>query len=453
MTRTLAEWANLLGATLHEADPNRASHHFALDSREVKEGSIFCAIRGERVDGHDFCAQALDRGAAACLVERSVDGPHLLVSNLVEALASMASKIREGFFGPVIAVTGSAGKTTAKEFISAAMSSSVKVAKTEGNRNTEFSAPLLWAEMDGDEGAIVAEMSMRGLGQIRHLISFTRPTLAVITNIGDSHLEMVGSREGVFRAKAEILEGLRPEDIAVLPRDDDYFAKLAKAAMCRVLSFGVHPESDMRVISTRVESAFRTVATLSVRCGEPFEVEIPAAGAHFALNAGIGLLTAVSCGIELKDARLGVSRVHLPAMRMEASLHCGITVLFDAYNASPTSYKSALEAFEQIPVEGKKWMVAGEMKELGEFERERHLEIVNLIGDSSMDRVMLFGEAMTSAWNESIWSKDERFEVMSSHEQIQTRLHECQPGDGVLLKASRGMELERALPDAWRNSN
>lgn len=174
---------------------------FATDNREVKPGDAFLAIAGARVDGHDFVEQALAAGASLAVVERPVDGPHIHVDNLVQALARLGASFRDSFSGPVVGITGSAGKTTTKELVASALSPLGEILKTEGNRNTEFTAPLLWPQIEPETAAVVVEMSMRGFGHIAHLAAFSRPTVGIVTNIGHSHLETVGNRDGIARAK------------------------------------------------------------------------------------------------------------------------------------------------------------------------------------------------------------------------------------------------------------
>ncbi len=186
------------------------------------------------------------------LAERLVYAPHILVPNTVQALADYAAVVRDSFHGPVVGITGSAGKTTTKEFVAAALSPLGEVLKTEGNRNSEFSSPLLWAELTADHKAVVVEMGMRGFGQVQHLASFTKPTLGVVTNIGHSHIELVGNQEGVARAKAELLEALPADGHAVLWAEDPFLALLSETSAAPFSTFGFSEGAACRITDYKV---------------------------------------------------------------------------------------------------------------------------------------------------------------------------------------------------------
>ncbi len=223
---SVMELAKLLGGVAHGIAPDLNAIGWATDSRAVNPGDIFLAIKGANFDGHDHVTEAQDRGAVASVVERAVKEAHIAVTNLPVALARMASAYRDRFAGPVIGVTGSAGKTMTKEFIAAAVSPLGPVLKTEGNRNTEYTAPLLWTELTPDHKVVVVEMGMRGFGHIGHLAKFSRPTIGVVTNIGVSHMELVGDRKGIAKAKGEMLRGLPLEGKAVLWHEDEFLSAL-----------------------------------------------------------------------------------------------------------------------------------------------------------------------------------------------------------------------------------
>jgi UDP-N-acetylmuramoyl-tripeptide--D-alanyl-D-alanine ligase len=437
----LAELFEGVGNDLSEA----AATGFALDSREVRPGDLFLAIRGANVDGHDFVTQALANGAIATLAERSVPGPHILIPNLVDALAKMALHFRQQFGGKVVGITGSVGKTTTKEFVAAALSPLGKVAQTTGNRNTEYTAPLLWAEMEGDEKAAVVEMGMRGFGQIRHLASFARPQIGLITNVGHSHLEVVGSRQGIAEAKAELFEALPSDGLAVAWAGDDFLGLLRAQAPCPVATFGFR-SGEAQVVAYEAASWTLSRATISVY-GQIAEVEIPAAGRHLALNAAAALLVADACDVGAERAADALSAVRLPEMRMEVLDRGGATLVLDAYNAAPGSFKAALEALAEIPCSGERVVVMGEMKELGSLTEQAHREVGRAIVDSGAMRACFFGEATRSAMDECR-IRGMREEALAFAEEIgdvRRFLETIRAGDTVLIKGSRAMGLERAL--------
>jgi len=436
----LKDFAQIVGGSA--SGPGGKISGFATDNREVKPGDLFLAIKGAKVDGHDFAADAIARGAVAVLAERPVDGPHILVSNLVDALAKLGSHFRDQFHGPVVGITGSAGKTTTKEFLAAALSPLGSVLKTVGNRNTEYTAPLLWAELTPRTKVVVVEMAMRGAGQIAQLASFSRPNLALITNIGFSHLEMVGSREGIAKAKAELLEALPAEGVAILPRDDDYFEFLRGYAGKRVqLTFGAHAESDCRVIDVAVDAGFGSVVR-GFFADIPWQARIPVLGRHLAVNAAAAVATAAALGLSPQEAADALGEAELPPLRMQVLDRRGVKILLDAYNAAPPSMIAAIETLAEMPAAGRRLAVIGEMKELGEHTEEAHRQIGRAIGKAGLDEVLFVGEPMKFAMEEAAgvkcaWAGDSG--------PAKAFVESAKEGDVLLIKGSRALALEKAV--------
>lgn len=441
----LIELATIMGGGARGIEADSAITGFALDSREVRSGDLFLAIKGAQVDGHDYVPQALARGATATLVEREVEGPHILVPNLVDALARMARHFRNQFHGPVIGITGSVGKTTTKDFVVVALSPLGKIAQTQGNRNTEYTGPLIWPEMEGDEAAVVVEMGMRGFGQIRHLASFARPTMGLITNVGHSHLELVGSREGIAQAKAELFEALPFDGRAFAWSGDDYLGVLRAQAPCPLETFGFH-SGDAQVVFYEPESWTRSRATVRIH-GEDVDLTIPYAGRHLALNAAAALLVASACGVPLGEAAHSIAGVKLSGMRMEVIERSGVTIVMDAYNAAPGSFLAALETMAEIPCARDRLLVMGEMRELGPLTESAHREVGDAIATSKIDRACFFGEATRFAYDEC--RKDGMGEAQlvmaSTMDEVRAFVESAVLGDTVLIKGSRALELERAI--------
>lgn len=441
-----SDLATLLQGQAKNLNDAPAIAGFALDSRQVQPGDLFLAIRGENVDGHDYVPQAIERGAAATLAEREVPGPHIVVPRLVDALATMALHFRHGFHGPVVGVTGSVGKTTTKEMIAAALSPLGKVAKTEGNRNTELTAPLLWAELDGDERAVVVEMGMRGFGQIAHLAAFSKPTVGVITNVGASHIELVGTRQSIAEAKAELFEALPDDGLAVACSGDDFLGVLRAQAPCPVRTFGFSLASNCQVVGYRAESWTLAIATLELD-QVPVEVRLPAVGKHIALNAAAALLVADHCGVGLEAAARAIGEAKLPGGRMEVIEREGVTLVLDAYNAAPASFKAALEALAEIPCQGNRLVVMGEMRELGTLAEEAHREVGRMIAAAGPSRVCFLGDLTRFSVEEirNAGYSDSQLVRAETIDEVRRFVEGAMPGDTVLLKGSRAMELERAV--------
>jgi len=419
---------------------------FCLDSNSVSPGDLFLAIKGARVDGHSFVPQVLAAGAVGTLAETPVPGPHILVENLVDALAKLASHFRASFDGPVIGITGSAGKTTTKEFVASSLSPLGPILKTPGNRNSEFTAPLVWTDLDSSHAAVVVEMAMRGFNQIAHLAKFSKPTVGVITNIGYAHMEMVESRHGIAVAKGELLEALPSYGTAVLWFEDDMLEWLRLWATTDVVTFGYEDGADCRITNYRVVN-WQSAIVGGTCSGMPWEARVPAAGRHIALNAAAAVLVAAIEGVAPDVAAAQIEYAKLPPMRMEIIDQGGATILLDNYNASPPSMISAIETLAELPIHGRKVAVIGEMRELGEYTVAAHRSVGVTLGSSGFDSVLFYGEATEYAAEEAIANglSESAVSRATTIEDVKRFLAELHPGDAALIKGSRALELERAV--------
>lgn len=420
-------------------------HGFATDSNAVREGDLFLAFKGARVDGHDFAVQAREKGAVAALVERPVEAPYLLVPNVIEALAAMARSYREAFAGPVVGVTGSAGKTSTKEFVAAALSPLGAVLKSEGNRNSEYTSPLVWAEVTPNHSSAVIEMAMRGFGQIRHLASFAEPTVGIVTNIGFSHLEQVGTREGIANAKGELLEALPEGGLGIVWHEDDY-ADILRTKAPKVCTFGFSEAADCRI--TRYDVIDWTTCAVSGEVdGQAWEARLPAVGRHMALNAAAAVLAATACGVHPAAAAAALSMATLPPMRMEVVERNGASILLDTYNAAPPSVLAAIQTLAEMPVTGRRRAVIGEMRELGEHQEEAHRAVGQKLVEQGIQEAIFFGTPTVYARQAALdaGASPEAFLQANSIEDIRAFLDRSETGDAVLIKGSRALELERAL--------
>lgn len=446
MTVSLGELATALQGVLVNGDAETHVSGFATDSREVFSGSLFLAISGAKVDGHNFVPDAMARGASAALTERPVDAPHILVPNLIEALANMGKVFRSTFSGPVVGVTGSAGKTTTKEFVAAALGTMGPVLKTVGNRNSEYTAPLAWVERNGNEISAAIEMGMRGFGQITHLAAIAQPTVGIVTNIGYAHLEMVGSREGIARAKGELIEALPDNGTAVLWQGGEFLDALRKRARCPVRTFGLTDAADCRVVDYRPLNWHDCMVTLELD-GQRAEAHLPAIGRHLALNAAGAVLAAVCAGADFSAACASLKNAELPPMRMQQIAYQGADIVMDAYNASPPSVIAAIETLLELPVAGRRMAVLGEMKELGVETEGSHRMIGRALATYKIGPVVFLGAAMDAAADEYVLNGGDPGLIIHAMDtnDVADFLRSVQPGDAVLVKGSRALELEKAV--------
>ena len=445
MNLTSAELAARLGGVLH--GPSTDLTNFATDSREAGPGTAFLCIQGAQVDGHKFWPQALAQGAAVAVAEREVEEPYILVPNLVEALANLGRSWRAEWSHPVIGITGSNGKTTTKELIAAALRSRGPVLKSPGNRNTEYTSPLVWAEAAG-KGIAVIEMAMRGFGQIAHLARIHQPTLGIITGIGTAHAEMVGNREGICRAKSELLLALPANGLSILPADDDFIQDLRAAAPGPVRTFGFAPESDVVITGYRALSL--TACQVAVRVdGTPYEFELPTVGRHNAKNAAAAIAVATAVDIDPATAIADLAHAEWPPMRLEIRERNAVTIIVDTYNASPDSTVAAIRSLREAPIAGRRLAVLGEMRELGDFTEGGHRLVGRALMESELDAVLLTGGPTKFIESEAVQAgfPPERIQSLDAPDPVAIHawMQQAQPGDAILLKGSRALGLERAL--------
>lgn len=448
---TLQEFASRCGGELH-APADTIITGFATDSRGIGAGNLFLAIRGERVDGHQFVRDALRAGACAALAEEAVDGPHIRVDDLEDALATFGKSIRSEFRGPVIGITGSNGKTTTKEFCSAALAELGGVLKSLGNKNTQYTSPLVWADLSPLHASAVVEMGMRGPGQIAHLAEISAPTIGIVTVVGTAHIEKVGSREGILAAKSELLTALPADGTAIVWREDDYYEGLVDASNAPIRTFGCDETADCRVVGYRASGWGRCTVRLR-HAGREAEAELPTFGKHQALNAAAAVMAAIAAGVDFENAVARLPDAELPTMRLQVLDRGGVTVLLDTYNASPDSTIAAIQALAQGPAEGRRIAILGEMKELGDFEEAGHRSVGRFLAESNIDLALLTGGATRFIYEEAVRAgMPDRHLVSLSEPSLRAArafLDGARTGDAVLIKGSRALGLEEIL-EGWR---
>ena len=347
----------------------------STDTRRITPGALFVALRGETHDGHDYLQAAADAGATAFVVDRALTDseprlPYILVPDTLHALGDIARLVRNDFKGPVVAITGSVGKTTTKEMIADVLGTTFHVHKSAANFNNEIGVPQTIFALDDTHTALVVEMGMRGLGEIRRLCEIAAPTIGVITNIGSSHIERLGSREAIAQAKGELFESLPADGVAIYPADDDFAVVLAAKFGGRKVAVG----TDVSATEvTRHENGYRfTVTTPDSR---PTKFFLPSPGAFNVQNALLTIAVGDVLGVPLDISARALLRWKAPAMRLEIVTGAnGCTILSDAYNAAPDSMVGALKTLRETPVKdgGNRIAVLGEMRELGAHSAEGH---------------------------------------------------------------------------------
>lgn len=362
-----------------------------IDSRRVRAGSLFVALRGERVDGHDYLRQAAESGASAALVNRQCkELPGVIVDDSQRALADLARDNRRAFRGPLIALTGSSGKTSTKEMLAAILSCNASVLATSGNHNNELGVPLTLLDISPQHAFAVIEMGAAKAGDIRYLCEFAQPDVAILTNAQAAHLQGFGSLDGVAKTKGEIFEALSPSGLAVINADDRYYSQWqAQASHCRQSSFSLISSSADVYASDISATAEGSQFTLHCAAGQT-EVLLPLSGRHMVANALAAAAAALEVGISLSQIAEGLGGVNSTAGRLFSQRWGGITVIDDSYNANPGSVRAAIEVLAAKP--GKSLLVLGEMAELGPDAEALHRDVAAYARDASVASCAFVGE-------------------------------------------------------------
>ncbi|HEX9776265.1 MAG TPA: UDP-N-acetylmuramoyl-tripeptide--D-alanyl-D-alanine ligase [Actinomycetota bacterium] len=444
---TLKEVAGACGGRLAGADPDRLVRGISIDSRTLREGDLFVALRGEHADGHRFVADALARGAAAVLVreqpERARDA--VVVADPLAALAGLALAVRDRLRARVIAVTGSSGKTCTKDFTAAAAGTVRRVVASRASHNNEIGVPLTVCAAGEETEVLVAEVGSRGRGHIAALAPVLRPDVAVITNVGSAHAGMFGSIEATAEAKAELVDALGPEGVAVLNGDDERVASMASRAP-RAILFGAG--RDVRAEDVRFDDAARARFTLVTPWGSaPVALRLP--GAHMVANALAAAAAAHEAGAGVEDAARGLSEATGPAGRMQVREIGSRRVIDDAYNANPESTAAALKALVSMAGGRPTWAVLGHMAELGQESMDAHDRIGRLVVRLGVAHLVTVGEearAMHEAARlEGFFDPGEALFAAGVEEAIELLRTRAEADAIVLVKASRAAGLDRLV--------
>ena len=395
--RTLAQFARDCGGTLHGADaPLR---EVLIDSRRLARGDLFCALPGTRVDGHEYVAAAGAAGAAGALVARLVDAPvaQVVVADVAAAMATAARAVRARYTGPVLGVAGSNGKTTTKEMLASILAQRGPCLATRGNLNNELGVPLTVLRLEGGEArgaaSAVIEMGANHAGDVAALCAIARPAIGLVTNAGAEHLEGFGSMEGVARAEGEMFAALGADGVAVLNVDDEYAPLWRSMTRARVVGFGLGEDADVRATDVRLEAGaqgFRTRFRLGLAAGQGVDVSLALAGNHNVYNALAAAAAALAAGATLANVADGLALVQPVEGRLQLKRGAHDAWLIDdSYNANPGSVRAALEMLAALP--GRRWLVLGDMAELGAHADESHREAGALARECGVERLWAYG--------------------------------------------------------------
>lgn len=447
---TVGEIMQITGGRLLQGSPATPVSGFAYDSRKVKPGDCFVAMPGEKVDGHEYAATAAAAGAALVLAGRPVGAPGAAIVQVADpllALGQLGRQHRTRFPIPLVAITGSVGKTTTKEIIAAVLARRFKVFKNPGNFNSEVGLPIGLMELDRDHQVAVQEMGMRALGEIEYLVSIAHPTVAVITNVGASHLELLGNQANIARAKGELVRNLPAGGVAVLNADDPLVAAMAPDAPGKVWFYGFGAEGQgehwVTARNLRREGEAGQRFTVATPVGEA-EALLPAPGRHSVLNATAAVAVGLELGMSLAEACAGVAAYAPSGSRMRIVQAGGVRLLDDTYNAAPTSTIAALGVMRELAgPTGRCVAVLASMFELGAAAEAGH-RAVGAEAARLADMVLavgapeLAGQIAAGAGEKALWFAEKAPAIVVLKGALQA-------GDTVLVKGSRGMAMEEVV--------
>jgi UDP-N-acetylmuramoyl-tripeptide--D-alanyl-D-alanine ligase len=445
--RSLGEVASAVGGVVRGADPSVVVSSVVTDGRAAAPGSLFVALRGERVDGHAFVGQALQAGAIAAVVREPVEGPHVEVDDTALSLLALARDEREHMpLVRVIAITGANGKTSTKDLAAAVLSGRYRTHASPASFNNEIGLPMTLLGAPPDVEVIVAEMGARRVGDVALLCDVARPDVAVVTNVGVAHMEIFGSWERIVAASAEPLETLGSDGVAIVNADDIVVRELASRTRGRTIRFALDASADVR--AERVELDARGRASFTLVHGDDREpLALAVAGEHMVSNA----LAAAACGLaldlSLAECAAGLKGARIAPWRMETSTTAGgVLVVNDAYNANPESMAAALKAARWMARDGRLVAVLGHMAELGPIAREEHDRLGELIVRVGVDRLVTVGDEARAIARAAVreGQPTENAEAVADAAAAAAAVRAwARAGDVVLIKGSRVVGLER----------
>ncbi|WP_405766924.1 UDP-N-acetylmuramoyl-tripeptide--D-alanyl-D-alanine ligase [Streptomyces sp. NBC_01538] len=454
---SLAEIAAVVGGQTHDIpDPSvQVTGQVVRDSREVEPGSLFVAFAGERVDGHDFAAAVVEAGAVAVLASRPVGVPAVVVDDVQRALGALARHVVQKLGATLVALTGSAGKTSTKDLIAQVLRHKAPTVFTPGSLNNEIGLPLTALSATEETRFLVLEMGARGIGHIRYLTELTPPRIGLVINVGTAHIGEFGGREQIAQAKGELVEALPSEaegGIAVLNADDPLVRAMAVRTKAKVIFFGESGEADVRAENVRLTDKGQPAFRLHTPSGAS-DVTMRLYGEHHVSNALAAAAVAHELGMSADEIATALSEAgSLSRWRMEVTERPdGVTIVNDAYNANPESMRAALRALAAMGTAsrakgGRTWAVLGKMAELGDEALAEHDAVGRLAVRLNVGKLVAVGGREASwlqlgAYNEGSWG-EESVHVSDAQAAVDLLRSELRPGDVVLVKASRSVGLE-----------
>ncbi len=450
---TVGELAALCGGKLLRGDPKWEVPGISTDSRTIQKGELFLALKGDRFDGHDFAEAALGRGAVGVVGERrrltdlaqqaNRHASLIEVGDTLAALHMLAQGYRSKFRAPLVAVTGSCGKTTTKDMLAGILGRTRKTVKTEGNLNNLIGAPLMLFRIDSTTEAAVIEIASNAPGEIARLARILRPTAGIITNVGPVHLEGLATVEGVFKEKASLIPHISADGFLVVNGEDIPVERVRPMFGGKVITFGLKESADFH--PTDIRQDVKTGTEFLMNGKEP--LRISTVGTHNVLNALAAVAAATVLGVDGDSIRQGLEGFAPGKMRMEVREHRGATIVNDAYNANPRAMRESISTVMAMPAK-RRILALGDMLELGEHAREEHRSLGRFVGRSGADLLYVRGDFSSEVRDGAVEGgmQSERVYCCADAAEIATSLkYILGPDDLLLVKGSRGMRMEQVV--------
>ena len=418
-----------------------------IDSRQVKEGYLFIPIKGARVDGHDFIPQVFAQGALAVLSEHELQQPlpYILVDSSREAMKKIAAFYRSQLSCRVVGITGSVGKTSTKEMIASVLSQHYQVLKTEGNFNNEIGLPLTIFKIRDQHEAAVLEMGISDFGEMHRLAAMSQPDIGVITNIGLCHLENLGDRDGILKAKTEMFDHLQPGGTVILNGDDDKLCTKVEVNGRPVVFYGIGEQSRFENTKSIYADNVKNLGLKGMQAeihtpAGSFTARIPIPGEHNVYNALAGTAVGLALGLSLEEIEKGIAAAKTISGRANILHVNGMTIIDDCYNANPVSMKASIDVLAHIP--GRKIAVLGDMGELGPDERALHHGVGDAVAQSGIDALFCAGTLAREYADAAAANPSCDIHYFKTREEMMPQLLAyVREGDNILVKASHFMEF------------
>ena len=445
---TLKQIADWCGGKVSARFEHLRVSRMQSDSRKVRSGDLFVALKGAKADGHDFAETAINHGAVAALVSRPISEklPSIEVEDTLRAYGDIAAGYRKLTGVKVVGITGSVGKTTTKEMTASVLEAAYHTAKTEGNHNNNLGLPMTIMDMPENTEVAVLEMGMNHSGEMEYLSSIARPDLAIITNIGTMHIEHLGTREGILQAKLEIMRGMPDDGVGVFNGDEPLLWNIRAIGKHKKYYYGIENHA-CDVTATDIVELDDGVRFVVHGFGQQFELFVPMLGRHAVYNALAAATVGLLLGVKPEQIQARFSSFHNTGMRQKIYVKNGVTIIEDCYNAGPESTEAALDVLAGIKTDGRRIAVLGDMLELGNRSAAEHYRIGRLAVGKA-DLLLTYGEhsvrtltgAITGGMNPKTTDHFDTHEDMAH--MLKMRVSE---GDVVLFKGSRGMRMEKVL--------